>query len=202
MPKLWKAGDAYIWNIGPCPHGHARDDRGTPVSHSREGPGLDVAGGRRALHAKRRFVYLGQLRARESAGDRDGAGGSGSRVKLKIGNRDLYGLDFKWIDEADIASRGYPRDAVILERHEWGNYHGYLKEIRRDGVVVPGGDPGAFSALLDLILGLKRDTREDTQDRKRRDRRHKPRDREAASQAPRPRDARRKAAPSGRPRPA
>ena len=27
------------------------------------------------------------------------------RLQLKIGNRDLYGLDFKWVNESDIAKR-------------------------------------------------------------------------------------------------
>lgn len=151
MPKLWKAGDAYIWISGLALMITLVMIGGLLFLIAAKGLGsmwpADV--GRYALRDG--SVYLGQFRARESAGDRDGAGGSGSRVKLKIGNRDLYGLDFKWIDEADIASRDYPRDAVILERHEWGNYHGYLKEIRRNGVVVPGGDPDAFSVLRDLI---------------------------------------------------
>jgi phosphate transport system permease protein len=42
------------------------------------------------------------------------------RVQLKVGNRDLYGFDFKWIDEADIASRERPAGLYLVERSEYG----------------------------------------------------------------------------------
>ncbi|HKC23650.1 MAG TPA: hypothetical protein VKF32_02860, partial [Thermoanaerobaculia bacterium] len=58
------------------------------------------------------------------------------RLQTKIANRDLNGLDFKWIDEADVVSRRVPVDALLLERQEYGNFHGFLKEIRHGG---PGG---------------------------------------------------------------
>ena len=151
MPKLWKAGDAYIWISGLALMITLVMIGGLLFLIAAKGLGsmwpADI--GRYTLRDG--SVYLGQLRASESVRDSDGVRGSGSRVKLKIGNRDLYGLDFKWINEADIASHDYPRNAVVLERHEWGNYHGYLKEIRKNGVVIPGGDPEAFSVLRDLI---------------------------------------------------
>ncbi len=101
-------------------------------------------------------VYLGQLRARESVRDIDGLSDSEFRIKLKIGNRDLYGLDFKWIDEADLMSVDYPSEGVILERREWGNYHGYIKEIRNEGGVVPGNSPNAFALFEELIDNANR----------------------------------------------
>jgi phosphate transport system permease protein len=55
------------------------------------------------------------------------ADASGRRVQLKIGNRDLYGLDFRWFDEAAIRQFTYPADAVCLERREHGNFYGFLK---------------------------------------------------------------------------
>ncbi|MYI73130.1 MAG: phosphate ABC transporter, permease protein PstA, partial [Candidatus Dadabacteria bacterium] len=151
MPKLWKAGDAYIWISGLALMITLVMIGGLLFLIAAKGLGsmwpADI--GRYTLRDG--SVYLGQFQAKESVRDSDGVRSSESRIKLKIGNRDLYGLDFKWINEADIASRDYPRGAVILERHEWGNYHGYLKEIRKNGVVIPGGDPEAFSVLRDLI---------------------------------------------------
>lgn len=52
-----------------------------------------------------------------------------ARIRLKIGNHDLYGLDFKWVDEAKIASKAFPPDAVLLERREWGDMYARLKAI-------------------------------------------------------------------------
>ncbi len=151
MSKLWKAGDAYIWISGLALMITLVMIGGLLFLIATKGLGSMWPADIGCYTLGDGSVYLGQFRARESVRDSDGVRGSGSRVKLKIGNRDLYGLDFKWIDEADIASIDYPLEAVILERHEWGNYHGYLKEIRKNGIVIPGGDPEAFSVLRDLI---------------------------------------------------
>jgi phosphate transport system permease protein len=63
------------------------------------------------------------------------------RLRLKIGNRDVSGLDFAWIESADVASRRKPADAVLLERLEWGNFHGFMEELRDgDKVLARGSD--------------------------------------------------------------
>ena len=156
MPRFWKAGDAYIWISGLALMITLVMIGGLLFLIATKGLGsmwpADI--GRYTLRDG--SAYLGQLRARESVRGQDGTSGSEFRIKLKIGNRDLYGLDFRWIDEADIASRDYPRDAVVLERREWGDYHGYLKEIRREGRVIPGGSPEAFTILDDLIRDADR----------------------------------------------
>ena len=63
---------------------------------------------------------------------------SQERVLLHIGNRDLYGLDFRWFDTADITGRSLPLDAVVVEREEHGDFHGFLRELRVDGRVQTG----------------------------------------------------------------
>ena len=156
MPKLWKAGDSYIWISGLALMVTLVMIGGLLFLIATKGLGsmwpADI--GRYELGDG--STYLGKFRARESVRGGDGVKGSEFRVKLKIGNRDVYGLDFRWIDEADIASRDYPNDAVVLERREWGDYHGYLKEIRKNGEVIPGGNPDAFSMLLGLIRDANR----------------------------------------------
>ena len=52
-----------------------------------------------------------------------------SRIQLKVGNRDVYGLDFRWVDEADIAQRAWPQDVIAFERREWGNFYGWVTEV-------------------------------------------------------------------------
>ena len=61
------------------------------------------------------------------------------RVQLKVGNRDLYSQDFRWVDQSEIAEKDLPADAFLLERREHGNFFGFLKELR-------GTDGGAVSA--------------------------------------------------------
>ena len=58
----------------------------------------------------------------------------GYRIQLKTGNRDTYGLDFRWMNESDIAGRTKPEDAVVLERLEWGDFYGFVGGLYNDGV--------------------------------------------------------------------
>jgi phosphate transport system permease protein len=51
------------------------------------------------------------------------------RLQLKIGNRELNGLDFTWISEADIRSQSYPMEVYAIERQEYGDFYGSLQEV-------------------------------------------------------------------------
>lgn len=50
-------------------------------------------------------------------------------IQLKIGNRDLYGLDFVWINEDDIITREQPKSATAFERTEYGNFYGMIQAL-------------------------------------------------------------------------
>jgi phosphate transport system permease protein len=75
------------------------------------------------------------------------------RRRYKLGNRDILGLDFRWIDEAAIAKIEYPRDAVVIERREWGDFYGFVKELRAGGDIVRG--EAAMGPLLPLMKRTK-----------------------------------------------
>lgn len=75
---------------------------------------------------------LGQIVARESASATLSAGETATsdfRIELRQGNRDIVGEDFVWIPEKTIVATSQPRDAVIVERLEWGNFVGYFKGV-------------------------------------------------------------------------
>ncbi|MDR4461060.1 MAG: phosphate ABC transporter permease PstA [Nitrospirales bacterium] len=64
-----------------------------------------------------------------------------TRMQLKVGNRDVYGLDFRWVDEADIAQRTWPQDVIAFERREWGNFYGWVTAVwDGDTPLVQGRD--------------------------------------------------------------
>lgn len=50
----------------------------------------------------------------------DARGGSAQRRLLRTGNYDLYGEDFVWVSDFDIARETYPSDVWMIERREWG----------------------------------------------------------------------------------
>ncbi|MGB0210570.1 phosphate ABC transporter permease PstA [Algiphilus sp.] len=73
-----------------------------------------------------------------------------TRYQFKIGNRDVYGRDFRWIAGPRITDRSEPAGAIMLERREYGNFYGYLVDVRRDGEVIASG-PEAFDELRSLL---------------------------------------------------
>lgn len=87
-------------------------------------------------------AFLAEIVDRQEIHGRDGA----FRVQAGVGNRDLHGLDYLWIDEADLRRRSRPREAAVFERLEWGNAHGYLRRVEIDGAAAGQGD-GAWEAL-------------------------------------------------------
>lgn len=60
------------------------------------------------------------------------------RLLLKVGNRDLLGVDFRYVLSDWLVDRSYPRDAVVFERTEWGNFHGFLDAMVVDGQTLMG----------------------------------------------------------------
>jgi len=59
-----------------------------------------------------------------------------NRQLLKMGNRDVTGMDFAWFVEEHYQTREYPLGAMILERREWGAFIGFLRDVIKDGEVV------------------------------------------------------------------
>ena len=82
------------------------------------------------------------------------------RLQLKVANRDVFGQDFRWIDEKDIASRSLPADAVLLERREHGNYFGTLTGVTAEGMALTAATPyEKLQQALKLVSVKLDDTR-------------------------------------------
>jgi phosphate transport system permease protein len=97
-------------------------------------------------------AVTGQIVQREAVPGRPGE----HRIKVKVANRDLYGADFRWIDEAEIRAREYPAEAIVVERTEWGPLVGRIQEVREgDRVVATGAGPGR-GALIERLPEARR----------------------------------------------
>ncbi|MDD2273680.1 MAG: phosphate ABC transporter permease PstA [Desulfuromonadaceae bacterium] len=82
------------------------------------------------------------------------------RLQMKVGNRDIYGQDFRWIDEQDIAARTLPADAVLLERSEHGNFFGFLQGVTTEGLMPAAATPYAtLQQALKLVAGKLEQTK-------------------------------------------
>src|SRR6188508_1956753 len=56
-------------------------------------------------------VVLGEIVKREQMPAAMRASAGDHRLQLKLGNRDITGMDFRWIDESSIVKRAMPADA-------------------------------------------------------------------------------------------
>ncbi len=75
----------------------------------------------------------------------------GERFRVKVGNRDVDGVDFRWLPGPEVDARSRPEDAVLLERREWGNFYGFARQIQRDGAVLASGPEETWRALRPLL---------------------------------------------------
>jgi phosphate transport system permease protein len=62
-----------------------------------------------------------------------------TRDLIKVGNREIYGSDFSWVIGEWLTEITYPQDLVALERREWGNFFGYIVNVKENGKVVAEG---------------------------------------------------------------
>lgn len=69
------------------------------------------------------------------------------RLLIKMGNRDLGGVDFRYVVSDWLVSRATPADATVFERVEWGNLHGFLVSVQLGDQRMSGVD--AWKAYQD-----------------------------------------------------
>ncbi|MEM9101528.1 MAG: phosphate ABC transporter permease PstA [Pseudomonadota bacterium] len=97
----------------------------------------------------KRSDYLGEI---HNTNERKTLEGLKQEWLLKVGNRDLYGIDFKWFDTDDISPNiEKPKDAVVVERREWGNAFGFYSRIEINGVVTQASDDDFAQILEDEL---------------------------------------------------
>ena len=97
-------------------------------------------------------LFLGELSNREAIpnpGQPDHL--KRHRILLRLGNRDLYGFDFKWFDEDQIAKRERPRDVYFVERREYGPLLGVPVAIKEGEKVVATEATAVREALSALV---------------------------------------------------
>ena len=65
------------------------------------------------------------------------------RLLLKTGNRDYFGIDFRWVLNPLAGEFSYPVEAIAVERREWGNLYGYLKAVKQNEQIISGSNAWA-----------------------------------------------------------
>ena len=73
-----------------------------------------------------------------------------TRELLKVGNRDSNPSDFTWVVGEWLSDQQHPAELMTLERREWGNFYGYLVNIKEGGKVIAEGQ-AAWPILQERI---------------------------------------------------
>jgi phosphate transport system permease protein len=60
-------------------------------------------------------------------------GGVASRILYKTANFDLYGDDFRWVSDYEVAKTDYPAEFFLLERQQWGAFVGTVDHFTVKG---------------------------------------------------------------------
>lgn len=94
---------------------------GEPFRGSRYRPGENV---------------LAQLTPEQQAFVEENEGFS-DRVLYRTANYDLYGNDFRWVSDFEVAEVTYPADFYLFERQEWGNFVGRIAGLVIDDAQQP-----------------------------------------------------------------
>lgn len=102
-------------------------------------------------------TLLGPVTAREAIPQPDAPAGTPLfyRDQIKQGNRDLYGTDFVWVDDAEVVSTDYPKNAIVVERLEWGNFHGYLKALKDGEQTLAEGNDAVWRVFQERLSGVE-----------------------------------------------
>ncbi len=77
-----------------------------------------------------------------------------TRELFKVGNRDLNPSDFTWVVGEWLSGQSSPAELMTLERREWGNFYGYLVNVKEGGRVVAEGE-AAWPTLQERIKRIE-----------------------------------------------
>jgi phosphate transport system permease protein len=86
-------------------------------------------------------------RLREAGFNIPGDAAFADRVLVKMGNRDVTGVDFRWFPVPLLGELTFPKDILTIERREWGNFYGHLVAVKEAGQVIASGE-SAWPELL------------------------------------------------------
>jgi phosphate transport system permease protein len=143
MKKFWPSGEPFIWLTGGALALCLLMVLGLIGLILHNGLGFFWPATVVQVTLKDGRVLTGPVVAREAIPGKPGD----YRIKVKVGNRDLYGADFVWADEASIAQRTDPPDIAVIERTEWGALIGTLAAVKDGDRVVARGFAAALAEL-------------------------------------------------------
>ncbi|HEX2054940.1 MAG TPA: phosphate ABC transporter, permease protein PstA, partial [Nitrospiraceae bacterium] len=128
MKAFWKSGELFVWLTAAGVAVSLLMIAGLLVLIMVHGLGQFWSQNIEELHLKDGRRVIGQVMSREIVPGSETHDHPEGRVRfrVRVGNRDTFGSDFRWVDEADLHARLVPGDLVKIDRREWGPAYGRL----------------------------------------------------------------------------
>ena len=112
---------------------------------------LELAGGSRARLGDS-AVLAGEVVKRQYKTARAASQREQAEWQLFVGNKERYGLSFRYVDADDIVAQRYPDRVISIERLEYGDAIGEPLALRIQGEgELSADDPGFADRLEDLV---------------------------------------------------
>src|SRR5215510_11520366 len=118
--KFWRSGDPFVWMTGGALALSLIMILALIVIVATNALGFFWPD--RLVQAKLKdgSELLGQIIVREEIPTPDAkAETTKYRSEFQVANRDLYGADFRWVNDEDIVAQSFPPEALVFERWEW-----------------------------------------------------------------------------------
>jgi phosphate transport system permease protein len=151
MKKFWRTGEPWVWGTGAALAITLLIAATLIIVIMVNGLGVYWPDALEQLKLKDGTTVMGELVQREEVYQEEGL-----RRQYKIGNREIYGLDFRWIDESAIAETSRPEDAVVLEREENGNFYGYFQQLNAESRTT-GNQSDTYNQFLNQLEQTSQD---------------------------------------------
>jgi len=153
MKKFWKSGDPFVWLTGTALMFSLIAIFALLFLIASKGLGFFWPSDIALVELNNGQKYLGQISGREKIRNPGNVeqDSKRTRIQLKVGNRDIYGFDFKWIDEDKIKTITYPQNAFLIERLEWGNMYGFVNEIKEKNQILTTDEEVSIAKLKTIL---------------------------------------------------
>ncbi len=93
---------------------------------------------------------LGEITGHEPAHAEEPA-----KIQFRVGNRDVFGQDFRWVLAAGTGTQEFPKDALLIERLEYGPFIGRITSVSHEGQQVATGPASLTEAERHLPETLR-----------------------------------------------
>jgi phosphate transport system permease protein len=104
------------------------------------------------------FEALPEADRKKARADVEATGGTATRILVRVGNRSpSTPTDFVWVPDFTIKEIRTPAWAVVLERTEWGPFHGQPTALQKGDKVVAEGAEASWARFEELHDGLRED---------------------------------------------